>query len=229
MVEKKKAKKPQDIVPLMLRLREVLRQRLAKDAEKGAKSLNAEIVDRLEASYTKDERIEELRGRLDELRQRNDESRKALETDKEKFDEELRQHHRLIEEYRDKYRTEINEIQSKYAHLETATDMVDLLLGNEASSALLRRIVGTLAASPDWSSNAAATKEMASKIGQLIQDAPCVAGNVVGPLTGTVSATLPTSNVSNVTVVSGYVSTNDETVGHPREGGANEGPRSGAR
>jgi chromosome segregation ATPase len=65
MVEKKR--KPQEIVPLMLRLREALRLRLAKDAEKAAKSLNAEIVDRLEASYTKDERIEELKALVEKL------------------------------------------------------------------------------------------------------------------------------------------------------------------
>jgi hypothetical protein len=53
--------------------------------------------------------------------------------------------------------------------------MVDALLGNEASSALLRRIVGMLAASPEWSSNPEATKEMALKIDHLVQAAPHLA------------------------------------------------------
>jgi hypothetical protein len=48
---KRKKKKPTDIVPLMLRLREELRERLAIEAFTQERSLNNEIVRRLEQSF----------------------------------------------------------------------------------------------------------------------------------------------------------------------------------
>jgi len=46
------ARKKTDVIQLSkIRMREVLRSRLAKDAEKKGVTLNAEIVDRLERSY----------------------------------------------------------------------------------------------------------------------------------------------------------------------------------
>lgn len=48
------ARKPTDIVPLMLRLREDLRRRLDNDARRNHRSLNAEVLARLEASYAKE-------------------------------------------------------------------------------------------------------------------------------------------------------------------------------
>jgi hypothetical protein len=46
------AKKPDDIVPIMLRIREDLRKRLEREAKKRPRpSLNAEIADRLEQSF----------------------------------------------------------------------------------------------------------------------------------------------------------------------------------
>jgi hypothetical protein len=46
------AKKPDEIVPIMLRIREDLRKRLEREAKKRPRpSLNAEIADRLEQSF----------------------------------------------------------------------------------------------------------------------------------------------------------------------------------
>jgi len=60
-------RKATDTVQLSkIRMREELRRKLAKDAERNAVTLNGEIVDRLEASYRDDERIKELQQRLDE-------------------------------------------------------------------------------------------------------------------------------------------------------------------
>ena len=47
-------KKPTEIVPTMLRIREDLRKRLEREAKKRDHSLNAEMVERLEASFVKD-------------------------------------------------------------------------------------------------------------------------------------------------------------------------------
>ena len=46
------ARKPSDIVQLKLRFEEKLRRRLQADAAKNERSLNAEIIDRLERSYS---------------------------------------------------------------------------------------------------------------------------------------------------------------------------------
>lgn len=77
------ARKPTEIVPLMLRLRESLRHRLEQVAKQADRSMNAEIVDRLEKSFSRDDLkkmlaqefmaarksfIEENDSRLEELR-----------------------------------------------------------------------------------------------------------------------------------------------------------------
>jgi len=49
------ARKPADIVPLMVRLRESLRARLERAAERNQRSMNLEIAARLEQSFTRDE------------------------------------------------------------------------------------------------------------------------------------------------------------------------------
>jgi hypothetical protein len=49
-------KKPTDIVPTMLRIREELRKRIEREAKKRDHSLNAEMVDRLERSFARDEK-----------------------------------------------------------------------------------------------------------------------------------------------------------------------------
>jgi hypothetical protein len=49
------AKKATAIVPTMLRMREELRKRLEREAKRNARSLNSEMVGRLEQSFTIDE------------------------------------------------------------------------------------------------------------------------------------------------------------------------------
>ena len=49
-------KRPTDIVPTMLRIREELRKRIEREAKKRDHSLNAEMVDRLERSFGRDEK-----------------------------------------------------------------------------------------------------------------------------------------------------------------------------
>jgi hypothetical protein len=157
MVEKKKAKKPQDIVPLMLRLREALRQRLAKDAEKAAKSLNAEIVDRLEASYAKDERIEELRKRLDDVRPNLEAVQAAFEKDRLRFDVEAADRRLEIERLRAeiaaagaKFQAEIAEVEADVSRLEGADALLEGLLGeNKQKAQLLRLLAIEIAKIPD--------------------------------------------------------------------------------
>ena len=49
------ARKPADLVPLMLRLSEDLRHRIEREANRNQRSLNAEVVRRLEQSFRNDE------------------------------------------------------------------------------------------------------------------------------------------------------------------------------
>jgi len=216
---KKVAKQP---ALLRIRLDPKLVARLEKAREANGFTLTGEIESRLEESFQTADKIALIREQLEDLRRRNDEAEAALEADKEKFAEEGRRREKSIEEIRDQYRA----IQSKYAHLETAADMVDVLLGNEASSALVRRIVGALAGSPDWSSNAEATKEMTLKIEQLVKAAPHVAlwGGTVSAISGTISARLPASG-DNALSISTDDQTADSQGGEKNESGASSLPR----
>jgi hypothetical protein len=179
MVEKKRAKKPQEIVPLMLRLRETLRQRLAKDAEKALKSLNAEIVDRLEASYTKDERVEELRARLEEMRQSVIAARAAYEKDRDHFSDLAEDRRREIEELRAKivarsakFQSEITALEAEAGRLEAAEAIFDALVGEDvASKEAARGVALLLAANPGWAGNAEGVQKIAQSIGAIIQAA----------------------------------------------------------
>jgi hypothetical protein len=63
------ARKSTDIVPLTLRLREDLRRKLERAADKAERSLNIEIVERLEASFTNEEKArdqKQMMAKLDE-------------------------------------------------------------------------------------------------------------------------------------------------------------------
>jgi uncharacterized membrane protein YccC len=63
------ARKSTDIVAFTLRLREDLRRKLERAADKAERSLNIEIVERLEASFTAEERArdqKQMMAKLDE-------------------------------------------------------------------------------------------------------------------------------------------------------------------
>jgi hypothetical protein len=154
MVEKKRTKKPHELVPLMLRLREALRQRLAKDAEKAAKSLNAEIVDRLEASYTKDERIEELRGRAAALDQRIADSRVEYEKDRDRLMAQVADARLEVEKALAASKAECAkleaELKMEVSRLEGADAVLEGFLGeNKQKAQLLRLLAIEIAKIPD--------------------------------------------------------------------------------
>jgi hypothetical protein len=150
-----------------IRMREELRLKLARDAERGAKTLNGVIVDRLEASYEQAERIalyetiEESRRRsMDEvvrLKKLLDDSTAeaaAAKKDLEKWDAE-----------RAEWDAERAEFDRVTQETNRAADTINVLLGkNEASSDLLRRIAFELMANPGWDSDRAGRKAMADKV-----------------------------------------------------------------
>jgi hypothetical protein len=54
------ARKPTELRPLMARLPEALRQRLERAAERNARSMNAEMIDRLQASFERQDTAKRL-------------------------------------------------------------------------------------------------------------------------------------------------------------------------
>jgi hypothetical protein len=232
-----KRKKTDTVQLSKIRIREELRLRLIKDAEKAAKSLNAEIVDRLEASYSKDERIEELRERLEDLTRRNDEAQKALEADKEKFAAQAANAQReLFERVADAKRgIEVvraeqaaqtarleAELESERGRLEAAEAIFNALVGEDIPAReALRSMALFLAGNPGWANNPDGIVRVTEAANAAIQAAAnkrapltgtvsaTVAGYVSAPLTGTVSATLPSIRTT-VAGMSEYASTGDQ-------------------
>jgi plasmid stability protein len=49
-------RKPNELRPIMTRVPEALRQRLEREAERNGRSMNAEVIHRLEQSFEKEER-----------------------------------------------------------------------------------------------------------------------------------------------------------------------------
>jgi hypothetical protein len=58
-------RKPTDIVQINLRIRERLRARLEREAEKSNDSLNAEMINRLEESFAEEDRLSDVFGSLE--------------------------------------------------------------------------------------------------------------------------------------------------------------------
>jgi hypothetical protein len=72
------AKKATAIVPTMLRMREELRKRLEREAKKSGRSLNAEMVGRLELSFTIDEEARSRDSAIIDMLVNNDNVSSAL-------------------------------------------------------------------------------------------------------------------------------------------------------
>jgi hypothetical protein len=163
MVTRKKT----DVVQLSkIRMREELRRKLARDADRKGTTLSGEIVDRLEQSYQIDDRVELINSvRL--LAPRTSEpggSRAPW-----KFLEQEVQNLSVASVIdADTLRTESSQKidAAKAAQRDRRdSDIIDVLLSrNEASSRLLRAITLELATKPDWSSSKSGISDMAEAI-----------------------------------------------------------------
>jgi hypothetical protein len=161
------ARKKTDVVQLSkIRMREELRRKLARDAERKGTTLTGEIVDRLEQSYQVDDRVELINAvrllapRTTEL----GESRapwKFLQQEVQKLS---------IASATDAGPVRKDSSQqidaAKGAQRDRRdSDIIDVLLSrNEASSRLLRAITLELATKPDWSSTKSGISDMAEAI-----------------------------------------------------------------
>jgi len=172
MVTRKKT----EVVQLSkIRMREELRQKLARDAERKGATLNGEIVGRLEKSYGADERVsqavtaaaEATENFKKELEKASDERFADLERF---FEDRVAKIHKLYESqlaaYQEEAQRQLQEnIQREAEKARREGAIVDLLLGrNEASSFLLRAIAVELATKPEWSSSKQGILDMAEAI-----------------------------------------------------------------
>jgi chromosome segregation ATPase len=167
-----KRKKTDTVQLSKIRMREELRQKLARDAERGAKTLNSEIVDRLERSYAADERIEELRERLADMRQSLEESRGEIRLTQEGSKADLAAMQQEATALRQKTTGEIKRIEGELKQIEAAAAVVDALLGDDvAGKKAIRAIALLLANSPGWAGSADSIQKITRGIGAAIETA----------------------------------------------------------
>jgi hypothetical protein len=170
-----KRKKTATVQLSKIRMREELRQKLVRDAERGAKTLNGEIVERLEKSYEQQERLQEIRQAHEELvaaafREGDRRSEQSAQNVQALF--RLRQEaSQSIKEYEE----ELKALEKKVKRYETAGGIVDALLGDDAATKkAVRSVALLLANNPGWS----ATPDSIQKIAEEVSDAIKVAAGV---------------------------------------------------
>jgi predicted phage tail protein len=164
-----KRKKTDTVQLSKIRIREELRAKLAKDAERTARTLNGEIVARLEASYEMADRMarfrEQWEARINDTRQFADAKSAETQAAREEMREAIEKAKQELREADEESQKQIEEVEREIEQAKTGIAIVDALLGdNEASRALIRQIVSQLMSNADWDSNKAARKAMAEKI-----------------------------------------------------------------
>jgi Arc-like DNA binding domain len=131
-----KRKKTDTVQLSKIRMKEELRQRLAKDAERKAKTLNSEIVDRLEGSYSVEEKMELVRSALEkqlkDVRHERAELQRSWEKQQAKWEEDSR------------------DFNDKIGRAWAAEAIVHTLLGDNAASRDVVRTVTLLLATKPW-------------------------------------------------------------------------------
>jgi len=169
---KKAVKQP---THLRVRVDPKLLSRLERAREANGNTLTGEIVDRLEASYAKDERIEELKKRLDQVRPSIDAVRAAYDKDRERFDAEAEDRHREIEALRDeiaKFHAGLAALEAEVAMHQAAEAVFETFVGEDpASKEAARGVAILLAANPGWAANAEGVQKVTQSIGAIIQAA----------------------------------------------------------
>jgi hypothetical protein len=146
-----KRKKTDTVQLSKIRMREELRQKLVKDAERKARTLNGEIVDRLEASYEFDRRTEELK-------QRELEQVQALQA-------QLLDNQTKIEQA---LRT-CRELELAVQRAADTQKVIEALIGNnKASYNLIQKVAVEVGTNLEWDRSESGRRSMAEKINAYI-------------------------------------------------------------
>jgi hypothetical protein len=133
------ARKPTDYVQFKLRIREGLRRKIERAAEKQAHSANAEAVERLEHTFAQDEE--------------NEAHVKWMEESKDQLNEEQRQWYE--EQAREKAEHEAALRDSR---------VLNTLIGGDGNAQLLRLMILGMGNNPEWAANPESRKIFADKV-----------------------------------------------------------------
>ena len=133
------AKKSNELVPLMLRLRQSLRKKLERAAKSSGLSLNSEVTTRLEYTFAEDERNE---AHLKEMEERRDE---------------------LNEEARQWYEEQAREKAEHEAALRDSR-VLSTLVGGDGNALVLRLMILGLGNNPDWAATPESRQALADKV-----------------------------------------------------------------
>jgi hypothetical protein len=156
--KKKPKREVTDIVPVMVRLREGLRQHLAKQAEKNVRSLNKEIEERLWNSLA----IEDLASLKEQI---------ALMRElQEKKDSEAQAELEITRLKLNAAEAKNAELQARLEQVRSSVSLLNILLGeNRASREVLRDVAMLFANSPDWPTNVEAADGIISHVITLLK------------------------------------------------------------
>ena len=140
-------RKKTDIVQLSkIRMREELRQKLAKDAERRVKTLNAVIVERLEWSFADEEQWEA--------------QQKEMEENKEAFQKQ--EHEWLVEQERER---------NLHAAALRDSRILNMMVEFKYPGALLLRLLAReIANNTDWAATADSKRAFADQVHSIITD-----------------------------------------------------------
>jgi hypothetical protein len=138
--------KPTDIVPIKLRMREALRRKIEKSAEKKAISANAEAVRRIEDTFAE----EEMRAA----------EAKELEEMRDEFEQQERAWHE-----------EVARKEAAEAAARRDSTILNMLIENRHGSAcLLRTLARELGNTPDWAITDESKRAFADRLHQFIMN-----------------------------------------------------------
>src|SRR5262249_17258241 len=96
------ARKSSELRPVMVRLPETLRRRVERDAERNGRSMNTEIIHRIEQSFALDD---DLRDKVESLRSQQDEAQRLIAQTRRDFHEDLAKAQSEVLELREKINT----------------------------------------------------------------------------------------------------------------------------
>jgi seryl-tRNA synthetase len=175
-------RKPTDFVQFKLRIRESLRRKLEKEAEKKATSANNEAVERLEQSFHTEQRISEARARIDELQERIEEiktnvaasQQQAIEQKEEAMHavQRLTQQQVELSAKLNETKRELDKSKHEVDKFEASWRIVDILIGkDEQKSSVLRRVALEVAGwHKDWWTDREGRKDSEARLLACIQE-----------------------------------------------------------
>jgi hypothetical protein len=172
-------RKPTDFVQFKLRIRESLRRKLEKEAEKKATSANNEAVERLEQSFHIEQRISEARAGMDvlhaQLQERIEEwkaNAAASQQQAIKQNEEAMHAAQRLTQQLNETKRELDKANREVDKFEASWRIVDILIGkDEQKSGVLRRVALEVAGWPvDWWTDQEGRKDSEARLLACIQE-----------------------------------------------------------